>query len=106
MSVALVLGVVILFGWGVPKIALAALLIIGILIWAIAWRQNWARWTLAAVTVISFAFTFEIIRFQMTYGILLPLATAAQFVLEIVGFYLLFRPAAARWYRREPNGDA
>jgi hypothetical protein len=99
MTVALVLGVAILIGWDVPKITVATAVIIGGLIWAVAWRHNWARWTLAVLTISSVLFTWDIIRFQLGYGTLLPIATAAQYVLEGVGLFLLFRPEAGRWYR-------
>jgi hypothetical protein len=104
MAVALALGVAILIGWDVPKITAATVVIIGGLIWAVAWRQNWARWTLAAVTISSLVFTWGIIRFQLSYGTLLPIATAAQLILEALGLFLLFRPEAGRWYRRTPGG--
>ena len=100
MAVALALGVAILIGWDVPKITVATAVIIAGLIWAVAWRQNWARWTLAAVTISSVVFTWGIIRFQLSYGTWLPIATAAQLILEAVGLFLLFRPEAGRWYRR------
>jgi hypothetical protein len=99
LSIALLLGVAILgFGWRVPVVALSTFLVVGWLIFSAARRHNWARWALALLTIVAFAMTWSLVRFQLTYGIVVPLATVAQVTLEAVGFYLLFRPAAARWY--------
>jgi hypothetical protein len=99
LSVALLLGVAILaFGWRVPLVALATFVIVGSLIFSAARRHNWARWALAILTLATFALTWSLVRFQLTFGVVVPIATVAQIALEVVGFYLLFRPAAGRWY--------
>jgi hypothetical protein len=100
LSLALLLGVAILgFGWGYPSIALITLVTIGGLILGVARRHNWARWALLVVTVLALALTWPVVRFQLTYGVVLPLATVVQLALEAVAFVLLFRPPARRWYR-------
>lgn len=100
MSVALLLGLAILgFGWRVPEVAVAALVIVGGLIFGAARRQNWARWVLAILTVVVLVMTWSLIRIQLTFGIVVPIATVAQIALEAAGLYLLFRPDAGRWYR-------
>ena len=100
LSVALALGAAILWlGWQVPLVALVSLLIVGGLIFAVARRQNWARWTLAILTIASTVLTRSLVQYQLTYHVLVPMATVAQLTLEAVGLYLLFRPAAGRWYR-------
>jgi hypothetical protein len=101
LSVALAIGVLILvYAWGYPTIALGTFLLVGGLILAIAGRQNWARWALAGVTVAALAVSGSVVWFQLTYGVVLPLATGAQLALEGVAFYLLFRPSSGRWFRR------
>lgn len=100
LSIALLLGVAILgFGWRVPVVALSTFLVVGSLIFSAARRHTWARWALAILTIVAFAMTWPLVRFQLTYGIVVPIATVAQIALETVGLYLLFRPAAGRWYR-------
>lgn len=100
LSIALLLGAgIIALGWRVPELALVALVIVGGLIVGAARRHNWARWTLATLIVVSTALTRSLVLFQLTYHVLVPLATVAQLSLEVVGLYLLFRPDAGRWYR-------
>ena len=100
LSVALLLGVAILgFGWRVPVVALATFLIVGALILGIARRHNWARWVLAILTIVVLVLTWSLVRFQLTFGIVVPIATVAQITLEAAGLVLLFCPAAGRWYR-------
>jgi hypothetical protein len=104
---ALLIGFAILqFGWRVPRVALATLALVGALIVGVARRQNWARWALLVLTVVSLIMTWPLLSVQLTYGVLVPLATITQLVLEAVGFTLLFRPAAGRWYRHRPPGVA
>ena len=98
-GLALLLGLAILvFGWRVPWVALATLVIVGSLILAVARRHGWARWALLALTLVALYFTSPLLRVQLTYGVLVPIATIVQLALETVGFVLLFRPAAGRWY--------
>lgn len=107
MSVALLLGMAILnFGWRVPEVAGAAFVIVGGLIFATARRQNWARWVLAILTVLVSCMTWSLIRIQLTFGIVVPMATVAQLALEAAGLYLLFRPAAGRWFRHLGTGES
>ena len=99
--VALLLGLAILvFGWDVPWVALATLVIVGGLILGVARGHNWARWTLLALTLVASDLTSPLLRVQLTFGVLVPVATIIQLALEAVGFVLLFRPAAGRWYGR------
>ena len=103
LGAALLLGLaILLLGWRVPWIAAATLVIVGSLIVSVALRQNWARWALLVVTILALVTTYPLVRFQLTYGALVPAATVAQLVLEMIGFVLLFRPGAARWYRGGP----
>ena len=100
LSIALLLGVGILdFGWRVPVVALSTVLVVGALIFSAARRHNWARWALAILTIAAFALTWPLMRFQLTFRVVVPIATVVQITLETVGLYLLFRPAAGRWYR-------
>lgn len=101
MSIALLIGVSILhFGWRVPVVALVSFVLVGALIFGAARRRNWARWTLAILTIVSTVLTQSLVRVQLIYGVLVPIATIVQLSLEAVGLYLLFRPDAGRWYRR------
>lgn len=100
MSVALALGAsIVAFGWREPWVALVSIVIIGSLIFGAARRRNWARWTMATLTIVSTVLTRSLVLFQLTYHVLVPIATVSQLTLEAVGLYLLFRPAAGRWYR-------
>jgi hypothetical protein len=99
-SLALVLGLAILvFGWKVPWVALATCVIVGSLIVAVARRHNWARWALLSLTLVALFMTSPLLKVQLTFGVLVPVATVVQLALEVMGFVLLFRPAAGRWYR-------
>ena len=101
LSVALLLGVAILgFGWRVPVVAVSTVVIVGGLLFGVTRRHNWARWVLAILTIVVLALTWPLVRFQLTYGTVVPIATVAQIVLEAVGLVLLFLPAAGRWFRR------
>ena len=101
LSIALLLGVAILgFGWRVPVVAVSTFLIVGGLIFAAARRHNWARWVLAILTIMVLVLTWPLVRFQLTYGLVVPIATVVQITLEAAGLILLFRPAAGRWFRR------
>lgn len=103
LTLALGIGVAILmFAWGYPTIALATFVLVGGLILGIARRHNWARWALAAVTILSLVVTWSVVWFQLTFGVVLPIATSVQLLLEAAAFYLLFRPTAGRWLRRRP----
>jgi hypothetical protein len=101
LSVALGLGAAILtFAWQYPVVALVTLAVVGLLIAAVARGRNWARWTLTVFTIVGLVSTWPVVRFQLGYGVLLPLATATQLVLEALGLLLLFGPSAGRWFRR------
>ena len=107
LSIALLIGVAILwFGWRVPTVALVALVLVGGLIFGTARRRNWARWTLVILTITSTVLTQSFVRFQLTFGVLVPIATVAQLTLEAVGLWLLFRPDARRWYRHNASSSA
>lgn len=100
LTVALLLGTAILvFGWRVPGVAAVAFVLVGGLIVGVARRRNWARWTLAVLAIVSTILTRSLLLYQLTFRVLIPIATVAQLILEAVGLYLLFRPAAGRWYR-------
>jgi hypothetical protein len=101
LTLALGLGVAILaWGWDTPLVALVTLALVGSLIVGTARGHNWARWALTLLTAAALVLMFPVVRFQLTYGVLLPLATATQLALELVGCYLLFRAPGGAWYRR------
>jgi len=100
LGAALLLGLaILLLGWRVPWIAAATLVIVGSLIVSVALRQNWARWALLVVTILALVTTYQLVGFQLRYSTITSVATVAQLLLELVGFVLLFGPAATRWYR-------
>jgi hypothetical protein len=106
LSIALGLGTAILaFGWRVPVVALISLVLVGGLIAAAARRANWARWALASLIVVSTILTRSLVLYQLTFHVLIPLATVAQLALEAMGLYLLFRPIAGEWYRAGTGGN-
>ncbi len=101
LTLALALGAGILaFAWHYPTIALITIGVIGPLIFGVARGRNWARWTLALLTIAGLILTWPIVRFQLSYAVIVPLATAVQLALEALGLFLMFRPAAGRWFRR------
>ena len=103
-SFALLIGLAILvFGWKVPWVAAATLVIVGSLIFGAARRRSWARWTLLALTLLALWFTTPLLRVQLSYGVLVPVATIVQYAFEAVGFVLLFGSEATRWFTRR-NG--
>jgi len=98
-GVALVVGVAILaFPWGLPLQAFFTLLIIGFLIFNSARRRNWGRWTLTILTIAALTTTWPLLHYQLTYNLILGVATAAQISLELLGCCLLFLPQSGRWY--------
>jgi hypothetical protein len=102
MTVALLLGVAILvFAWRQPVIAVVCLLVIGGLIGLAARRHNWARVTLVVVTVLSLIVNSALgfLPFQLQYGGVIAIATAAQIMLEIAACVLLMRRGARGYYR-------
>jgi hypothetical protein len=106
LSIALGLGTAILaFGWRVPVVALISLVLVGGLIFAAARRANWARWALASLIVVSTILTRSLVLYQLTFHVLIPLATVAQLALEAMGLNLLFRPIAGEWYRAGTGGN-
>lgn len=105
LAIALLLGVAILaFGWGEPLVALVTGVVVGGLIVGAALRRNWARWALVVLTIVATATSWPLLRIQLSYGIVVPAATVVQFVLELLGLILLFRPVASAWYRGQPRG--
>lgn len=96
---SLVIGVaILLFAWRTPRIALFCLLLVGLLI-VLALHRGWPRWVITALAVSSLGATFPLVRFQLTYGTVIPIATALQLALELAGCVLLFHPRSSRWYR-------
>jgi len=90
---------ILFFAWREPRIALLCLVIVGALI-AFALRRSWPRWVITFMAVASLAVTFPLVRFQLTFGTVIPIATAVQLALELIGWALLFHPRSSSWYRR------
>jgi 3-mercaptopyruvate sulfurtransferase SseA len=104
MGVSLGIGVAILyFAWREPRAALVSLAVVGALTVA-AWFSGWPRWIIAAVAVTSVASTLPQVGFQLSYGVVVPVATAVQYAIEITAFVLLFHPRSHRWYH-PPRGS-
>jgi hypothetical protein len=105
-GLALFIGTgLIAFAWGFYRQAGLTFLGIGLLIVFAARRQNWARWILTIVTIVSLIMMWPLIRFQLTYGPMVAVATCVQIVLEILGCLLLFLPSSNGWYRgTQPAG--
>ena len=98
---ALLIGAfIITFAWGEPIAGLLTFLVISTLAVLAARRHNWARWAITIVTLISFVLMQSLLRFQLSYGPGMGIATAVQIGLEIVGCALLFVPSSNRWYAR------
>lgn len=98
LAVSLLIGVAILqYAWRTPRIALVCLVLMGGLI-VLARRRGWPRWVIAGLAVVSVAATFPEVRFQLSYGGVISVATAVQLILELVGCVLLFHPRSTRWY--------
>jgi len=100
-TVALIIGSAMLaVPWHEPDLGVITLLVIGSLVLAAAQGLNWARWTLTVLTIVALGATWPVLSFQMSYRMDMAAATAVQIVLELVGCYLLLRPASTAWYRR------
>jgi hypothetical protein len=98
---ALIIGVfIITFAWGEALAGVLTFLVVTTLAVLSARRHNWARWTLTIVTLVSFVLMQSLLRFQLSYGAGLGIATGLQILLEIVGCALLFVPPSNRWYAR------
>lgn len=96
---SLVIGVaILLFAWRTPRVALFCLGLVGLLI-VLALHRGWPRWVIAGLAVSSVAATYPLVQFQLTYGTVVPIATALQLALELTGCVLLFHPHSNRWYR-------
>lgn len=106
LAVSLLIGSYILaFQWSEREIGLYCFVIVGSLI-ACAWFWGWARWVIAFLAVSSVVITWSIVEFQLTYKVLMPVLTSAQFALELLGFALLFHNRSTRWYgRKKIMGD-
>jgi len=104
LGFALLIGVAILyFAWRERQMALWCLAVVGSLTaWAL--RSGWPRWIITLMAVASVAITFPQVRFQFTYGTLVPVATGVQLALELLGCVLLFHPLSHRWYYRRTHG--
>lgn len=102
LAASLAIGVGILwFAWREPRAAALSLAVIGPLI-AASGFWGWPRWLIAAVALASVAATLPEVGFQLSYGVVVPVATATQFALELAGFALLFHPRSHRWYHPRP----
>lgn len=100
LGVSLLIGVaILLFAWREPRIAFFCLVVVGALI-AVALGRAWPRWVITFMAVASLAVTFPLVRFQLTFGTVVPIATSVQLALELIGCALLFHPRSSTWYRR------
>lgn len=100
IAASLAIGVAILFfAWREPRAALLSLVIVGALtVAALYW--SWPRWGIALLAVLSVAATLPQVAFQLSYRLVIPVATVTQFTLELAGCIFLFLPSSHRWYRR------
>lgn len=98
MGVSLLIGVsILLFAWREPRAALISLAVVGPLIVA-ALFFGWPRWVIAAVAVTSVVSTLPQVGFQLSYGVVVPVATVVQFTIELTALALLFHRRSHHWY--------
>jgi hypothetical protein len=81
-----------------PLTALVAGLIIGTLILAVARRRNWARLTIAVLTIVGLFPNAVLLPIQLRDYPLVGASTIAQTVLQLIGVALLFTRDARSWY--------
>ena len=99
MGVSLLIGVsILLFAWREPRAAWLSLALVGVPTVFALWHA-WPRWVIAIMAIGSVAATLPQVRFQLTFGTAVPVATLAQFAIELTAFVLLFHPRSSRWYR-------
>ena len=104
LGVSLLIGsAIIAFAWRELQVGVFSLVVVGSLTTGTLW-WGWPRWVIAVMAVASLALTFPLVRFQFTFGILIPVSTGIQLALELLGFVLLFHPRSTRWYRRPRGG--
>lgn len=104
LGVSLIIGsAIIAFAWRELEVAVFSLVVVGALTSG-TWWWGWPRWVIAVMAVASVALTFPLVRFQFTFGTVIPVATGIQLALELLGFVLLFHPRSSRWYRRSRAG--